>query len=602
MLKKNVKGNIIILAGLMLLALISCSNPALVSNGDNTGLSQNKEQAISLDEYYVHDVDFNDTKRIAQTYLQNMAEFYDWKEAQIGKYYPIYNPATEKITYLEYKVTKKGINKGYILITLKDDEPRVVESSHGDNGTCFEYLSAKAKTDKIKVSRFSFDSYVAEDNTQTNGKKRILSACGGIEEKIGNNLDSDTAINKYNESIENYKKKINDNGGFLDIKKQLHDNSSDNIDKINMQYGILPKNKKANMSRGTMSYNSGEIQWYANSNVSSYSVNSTKMVSSNTAGWTGSYITIRYYFLDYSYQDIDYYLYLSTPYQQNLRRTDVLEATFQRFSGYGNSSTWHQLYLCINGSWATYSINFWTNSMPQIGAPVYKNHSAIKYPLLRTQQYFMNSSKTESSLSGCVPTAGAIILAYWSRIFHKSGLWKNNISPVNEIITEYYLTDTQSAAFQLVIQDLRQRLHMTQNGTIPAEVLAVRLSEYSAASGYGGLFIEWAGTGDTGTGWGWQRLINFLNADYPAYIGYTETQDANGSHGAVVYKVVVSRDWTGFMYDCIYSVDAGFTNTNSPNGNIDTLYLDAPYTKDIPSSSFAIGDLWLMSYTYIPSP
>ena len=178
---KLLKNSIIIL--LFVLSIVSCPQ-ITINNENNTNKISNTDN--TADEYLNGAVDFRLTNMIANNYFENMKDNYEWKDAKIEKFYPIYNPATDKITYLEYKVTEDGKNRGYILVSLKDDEPSIVESSHSETSTCYEILEKKAKTSDIKVYRFSFDSYVAvaKENKRSISGKKVLAAIGNIEFRL----------------------------------------------------------------------------------------------------------------------------------------------------------------------------------------------------------------------------------------------------------------------------------------------------------------------------------------------------------------------------------------------------------------------------------
>lgn len=169
-------------------------------------------------------------KLVAETYLIEHETINDWENATLDEPYPLYNPATDVITYLEYPVIKDGKRKGYIMVTLKEDEPRVVEASENSEMTNYEALADKAGTTDIKAVRFSFASFVAEAPTVSrSGNRKVLAALGNIEYEIEIGEVSRSG-SSYEEIINNYKERVEKNGGFLDINKDVYEANKEWID------------------------------------------------------------------------------------------------------------------------------------------------------------------------------------------------------------------------------------------------------------------------------------------------------------------------------------------------------------------------------------
>ena len=169
-------------------------------------------------------------KLVAETYLIEHETINDWENATLAEPYPLYNPATDVITYLEYPVIKDGKRKGYIMVTLKEDEPRVVEASENSEMTNYEALADKAGTTDIKAVRFSFASFVAEAPTVSrSGNRKVLAALGNIEYEIEIGEVSRSG-SSYEEIINNYKERVEKNGGFLDINKDVYEANKEWID------------------------------------------------------------------------------------------------------------------------------------------------------------------------------------------------------------------------------------------------------------------------------------------------------------------------------------------------------------------------------------
>lgn len=170
------------------------------------------------------------SKLVAETYLIEHETINDWENATLDEPYPLYNPATDVITYLEYPVIKDGKRKGYIMVTLKEDEPRVVEASENSEMTNYEALADKAGTMDIKAVRFSFASFVAEDPTVSrSGNRKVLATLGNIEHEIEIGEVSRSG-SSYEEIINNYKERVEKNGGFLDINKNVYEANKEWID------------------------------------------------------------------------------------------------------------------------------------------------------------------------------------------------------------------------------------------------------------------------------------------------------------------------------------------------------------------------------------
>ena len=483
------------------------------------------------------------------------SEHFDWEGAELGDYYPLYNPATDKITYLEYKVTKEGEDRGYVLVTLKDDETRVVESSHGNNGTCYELLRDKAGSDNIRAYRFSFASYTAEDKSvsRADGRK-ILAALGNIEydlmDAAGGDLKkltrSTAVTDRYNGLIDSYKRRVEENNGYLDIKKE---------------YGEYLKKQNGNMTRNSPEHKedkTAEISWYCNKEVdtSKYGFY-TEVTSTNT--WPGGYYLLRYYFSDGFYQDYRYDLTVKSRVIV-LARNDVLKIeiiTSQRNGPYDD----HKFYFKTGTT--SSSTMILDRYIAYYGSPVVGRIWAIpikyNYPLMRTQQFHLGSG----TASGCVPTAGVIIAAYWDKM---KGIDMYPGTPTAESGVD---GDNQFSDFQECTHRFRDHLEMYDNDNGSSTTFLGNAfywygvergisnpCSYEVLLNIDGKAVENPEDYGCLDKYSYDRILSCLNNNWPVALGYTE--DSGTGHCAVVYKIKVQMDSYDMYYNSILSVDTGW--------------------------------------------
>lgn len=439
--------------------IIGCSNPLTGNNETTTTTTITEIFVEENNEYYGGSVNFRLMKMIASNYLESMEESFDWKDAKIDNFYPIYNPATEKITYLEYKVTKYGKGKGYILVSLKEDEPNIVESSHIESKTCFELLKEKTKSDNIKVYRFSFDSYVALDKNSNslsrgdkNGNKKVLSALGNIEfllqKNQTNTLTRNNNLKIIDELFNEYNNRVKENGNFLDVKKTY----VEEISKIKQISRGTPITHKENRTY--------EISWYC---------------------W---------------------------------------------------------------------------------------------YPLMRADQFGVNGY-----YSGCVPTSGAMIAAYWDL---KKGI---DVYPGTPTYESGSSGGNPYDNFRECVIKLREKLLMN-NSTALNSALGNAFWWYAYDRGItpisyenhpaDGIASSNASEGNLGNNNHFDKLGWALNNNWPGSLGYWEPK---GGHSAPIYKLTIKVNSLNIYYNVTYSIATGWWNT---------------YYKDIPAYSYACNDFVIM--------
>lgn len=498
--------------------------------------------------------------------MENM-EHYDWEGAVIGDFYPLYNPATDKITYLEYKVTKDGADRGYILVTLKDDETGVVESSHGENGTCYELLRDRAGTGEIKAYRFSFASYVAESKTATRaGERKILAALGNIEYELNNATSggetlsrSRGAADKYEELIRSYKGRTAENGGYLDIKKE---------------YGEYLKKQKEDTTRTAPTHKedkTAEIQWYWDETITDTDYDSIKLWASpgsNSYSGIGGTYSIRCYFLNGTYQDITFPLSLNAIIKISLNRTDLSRIDSIQFSGYMYGDVTIKLYrMKLNNQEQVYFFN--SSSIPYNWGLLWQYvPTRIHYPLMRARQFLLSDGVTPC---GCVPVAGAMIAAYWDKMkgvdmYPGIPITECGESDINDKLLYWY------SEFVECVNRFRYHLGMqsSNNGSLTT-LLGNAFYWYGVERGlynpcnYEILYNIDGTAVNNAEDWGnldeytYDGIMRCLNNNFPPALGYTE-EDGSG-HSVAIYKLKLNVDSHDNYYNSIFSVDTGWWYT-----------------------------------------
>lgn len=562
----------------ILLLSAGCSNSSMLIDGEIT-------ESGTTEEYYGGSPDFRLTRMIAENYLMENMEHYDWEGAVIGDFYPLYNPATDKITYLEYKVTKDGADRGYILVTLKDDETGVVESSHGENGTCYELLRDRAGTGEIKAYRFSFASYVAESKTATRaGERKILAALGNIEYELNGAISggetlsrSRGAVDKYEELIRSYRDRTTENGGYLDIKKE---------------YGeyLKKQNEDTTINPVENGEKSAEIQWYWDETINDTDYDSIKLWASpgsNPNSGIGGTYSIRCYFLNGTYQDITFPLSLNAIVKIPLNRTDLSRIDSIQFGGYMYGDVTVKLYrMKLNNQEQFYSFN--SSSIPNYWGILWQYvPTRIHYPLMRARQFDIGGGV----MSGCTPTAGTIIAAYWDKM---KGIDMYPGTPtaecgVKNILDEllYFYQD-----FDECVRNFRQHLGMLncQDGAFISflgnafywygvERGLSNPCSYECVRGIDGSAYDSPQTGAGLNIYSYDRLLTCLDNDWPAVIDYKEIDEY---HAAVIYKTVVNVDSYNCYYNANLSIDTGWWQT------------ETTFTKDIKASTFELREIELI--------
>ncbi|MBR2317556.1 MAG: hypothetical protein IKA37_06235 [Spirochaetales bacterium] len=440
--------------------LASCS-------GATENLEDNQVETTATNEVvYYENASLSLAKLVAETYLIEHETINDWENTTLGEPYPLYNPATDVITYLEYPVIKDGKRKGYIMVTLKEDEPRVVEASENSEMTNYEALANKAGTADIKAIRFSFASFVAEDPTiSRSGSRKVLAALGNIEHEIEIGEVSRSG-SSYEEIVNNYKERVEKNGGFLDINKDVYEANKEWIDYRNGQ-----------RSRGK------------------------------------------------ALEDAD-----KSPITKELSK--------------------------YSGSYHTLVANQFTTG--------------------------------NDTLSGCVPTAGAIALAYYARKHNKPKLWRNCGTPDKCFIGDSATSEVDVRNFKSIVNELRKYLGMGENeNSSITSWLPGKLSHYSYMNGCGWIPYQEVYGGESWTGYGFKRLLDYLNTNNPCFLGYYEhSKDVvkKGGHAAVIYKAKVQRDWADNYKECTYYITTGWKD---------------PATKSVNTWDWCIYDISMQSYSYI---
>lgn len=449
----------------MLAVMLIASCSAADEELKNTAAQTAENQAI-----YYENASLSLAKLVAETYLMEYETINEWENAVLAEPYPLYNPATEVITYLEYPVIKDGKRKGYIMVTLKEDEPRVVEASENSEMTNYEALADKAETNDIKAVRFSFASFVAEDPiVSRSGSRKVLAALGNIEHEIeiGEVTRSGSA---YEEYINNYKARVKENGGFLDINKDVYEANKEWIEYRNGQ-----------RSRGK------------------------------------------------ALEDAD------------------LEPITEYLGKYSSSN----------------------------------------YTLI-ANQFELKNSKGDKWMSGCVPTAGAIALAYYARKHNKSKLWRNCGTPDKCLIGNKATSEVDEKNFKSIVNELRKYLGMGEKVTSSiTSWLPSKLSYYSYMNDCGRIPYQEIYSGESWTGYGFKRLLRYLEENNPCFLGYYEHSkdvDKNGGHAAVIYKAKVQRDWANNYKECTYYITTGW---------------GSPETKSVNTWDWCIYDISMQSYTQV---
>lgn len=420
------------------------------------------ETTATNEVVYYENASLSLAKLVAETYLIEHETINDWENATLAEPYPLYNPATDVITYLEYPVIKDGKRKGYIMVTLKEDEPRVVEASENSEMTNYEALADKAGIADIKAIRFSFASFVAEDPTiSRSGNRKVLAALGNIEHEIEIGEVSRSG-SSYEEIVNNYKERVEKNGGFLDINKDVYE-----------------ANK----------------EWIAYRN-----------------GYTS--------------------------------RGEALEDA----------------------------------DLPPITKELSKYSSS--YHTLVANQF----TTENNTLSGCVPTAGAIALAYYARKHNKPKLWRNCGTPDECFIGSSATSEVDERNFRSIVNELRKYLGMgeDENSSITSW-LPGKLSQYSYENGCGWIPYQEVYSGESWTGYGFKRLLRYLSTNNPCFLGYYD-HDEKGWHATVIYKAKVQRDWADNYKECTYYITTGWKS---------------PATKSVNTWDWCISDISMQSYSYV---
>lgn len=397
------------------------------------------ETTATNEVVYYENASLSLAKLVAETYLIEHETINDWENATLAEPYPLYNPATDVITYLEYPVIKDGKRKGYIMVTLKEDEPRIVEASENSEMTNYEALADKAGTADIKAIRFSFASFVAEDPTiSRSGNRKVLAALGNIEHEIEIGEVSRSG-SSYEEIVNNYKERVEKNGGFLDINKDVYEANKEWIAYRNGQ-----------RSRGDIS-------------------------------------------------DADL-----SPIVTEIK----------------NSS-----YLPI------------------------------------VDQFDVDSKTSGVQPSGCVPTAGAIAIAYYAKNLNCTALWDGKTLPTGT----YLYNNTR---FREIVLDLRSRLGMTDNSA-STNKLPEAVAGYMKSKGFTSVGIkEDCKKEYSGKSWCSQDFVELeraLHRSNPVFLAYYEDEDAEGWHSAVVYKSEIQRDWAGNFKECTYYINTGWSSPSTKN-------------------------------------
>lgn len=417
----------------MLAVMLIASCSAADEEFKNTAAQTAENQAV-----YYENASLSLAKLVAETYLMEYETINEWENAVLAEPYPLYNPATEVITYLEYPVIKDGKRKGYIMVTLKEDEPRVVEASENSEMTNYEALADKAETNDIKAVRFSFASFVAEDPTVSrSGNRKVLAALGNIEHKIeiGEVTRSGSV---YEEYINRYKARVEENDGFLDINKDVYEANKEWIEYRNGQ-----------RSRG---------------NISKYDK----------------------------------------------------PPTVAKIDDYSNLS-----------------------------------------PTMILNQFKVKFSDDVSGDSGCVPTAGAIAIAYYARRFNCKTLFGGKLPPDKKIFYGNTIISQGYNEVSDVVLDLRKRLYMKDNGA-QTKKLPNAITQYMKENG---LPVAVHSTKHSGGSWDCMdldALKRSLDRNDPAFLNYYEDEDGNGWHCAIIYKVSIQRDWAGNYKECTYYINPGW--------------------------------------------
>lgn len=389
------------------------------------------ETTATNEAVYYENASLSLAKLVAETYLIEHETINDWENATLAEPYPLYNPATDVITYLEYPVIKDGKRKGYIMVTLKEDEPRVVEASENSEMTNYEALANKAGTADIKAIRFSFASFVAEDPTiSRSGNRKVLAALGNIEHEIEIGEVSRSG-SSYEEIVNNYKERVEKNGGFLDINKDVYEANKEWID-------------------------------YRN-------------------GYTS--------------------------------RGDISDA-----------------------------------DLPEISEEI----AGGKDSLFIVNQFTTTFSDGTRGSSGCVPTAGGLVIAYYAKKNKNIYLWDGKNLPSG---TSLY----NNTRFREIVLDLRNRLGMTDTGAKTYD-LPSAISGYMSANG--GKRFSYTKQCDGGS-WDCQDLVKIqrsIKKNYPALLSYNTVKgDSKSGHCAVIYKVSIQRDWAGNYKECTYYINTGWS-------------------------------------------
>lgn len=417
----------------MLAVMLIASCSAADEEFKNTAAQTAENQAV-----YYENASLSLAKLVAETYLMEYETINEWENAVLAEPYPLYNPATEVITYLEYPVIKDGKRKGYIMVTLKEDEPRVVEASENSEMTNYEALADKAETNDIKAVRFSFASFVAEDPTVSrSGNRKVLAALGNIEHKIeiGEVTRSGSV---YEEYINRYKARVEENDGFLDINKDVYEANKEWIEYRNGQ-----------RTRGK------------------------------------------------ALEDADL-----EPIETEIKDSSYL-------------------------------------------------------PIVA--QFDVDLTTSGNQASGCVPTAGAMVIAYYAKRFNRIALWDGKKTPGTYLVGD--------STFKSIVMDLRDRLEMTDNGA-PTYKLPKAVAEYMLSKGFTSVGIEeCCQTKYSGKSWCCQDFVALeraLHRSNPVFLAYYDDDGKNHDwHCAVVYKSSIQRDWANNFKECTYYINTGWSGQSA---------------------------------------
>jgi len=228
----------LVLSFLFILTVVGCSQNSL------TG----KEEVLEGGEYQNIDntIDLFAARSIAENFIRNR-DINEWVDAQITDEFFIYNHTIKGPAFVEYKITKNGYPRGYIMVSLTENHYPVPEfaSSGYTNTELLQYEYSKIQKRSLadftyRVYRFNFLTFSMEDSIGN-----LISGTGELEDLNLSEINRSGSNSSYNEFVNQYKILIDNNEGCLAMNRtqvEEYYNKTRNYDikRGNVSYADMP--------------------------------------------------------------------------------------------------------------------------------------------------------------------------------------------------------------------------------------------------------------------------------------------------------------------------------------------------------------------------